>query len=202
MGSFSIWHWMIVLVVVVLIFGTKKLRNLGTDLGGAVKGFKDGMKTEEEKAQAQNAVEDRALGYRHRPDHRRRNQGQDAFLSTLRATMRSEQLTCSTSAFSELVVIGVVALVVIGPERLPRVARTAGHLLGRFQRYVADVKSDINREIELAELKKLQTSVEDAARDIQQSVKDGMSEAREAVEGGRRRDQSSRRRDQEDRGRS
>jgi sec-independent protein translocase protein TatA len=51
MGSFSIWHWLIVLVVVVLIFGTKKLRNLGADLGGAVKGFKEGMKTEEDKAQ-------------------------------------------------------------------------------------------------------------------------------------------------------
>ena len=51
MGSFCIWHWLIVLVVVVLIFGTKKLRNLGTDLGSAVKGFKDGMKTEDEKAQ-------------------------------------------------------------------------------------------------------------------------------------------------------
>ena len=49
MGSFSIWHWLIVLLVVILIFGTKKLRNLGTDLGGAVKGFKDGMKTEEDK---------------------------------------------------------------------------------------------------------------------------------------------------------
>jgi len=55
MGSFSIWHWLIVLVVVVLIFGTKKLRNLGTDLGGAVKGFKDGMKTEENKDQAASA---------------------------------------------------------------------------------------------------------------------------------------------------
>ena len=44
MGSFSIWHWVIVLVIVLLIFGTKKLRNIGTDLGGAVKGFKDGMK--------------------------------------------------------------------------------------------------------------------------------------------------------------
>jgi sec-independent protein translocase protein TatB len=77
----------------------------------------------------------------------------------------------------ELVVIGAVALVVIGPEKLPRVARTGGHLLGRFQRYVSDVKADINREIELAELKKLQTSVEDAARDIQQSVKDGVTEA-------------------------
>ncbi|MCC7548783.1 MAG: Sec-independent protein translocase subunit TatA [Burkholderiales bacterium] len=49
MGSFSIWHWLIVLVVVVLVFGTKKLRNLGTDLGSAVKGFKEGIKTEDEK---------------------------------------------------------------------------------------------------------------------------------------------------------
>ena len=49
MGSLSIWHWLIVLVVVVLIFGTKKLRNLGTDLGSAVKGFKDGIKSEEDK---------------------------------------------------------------------------------------------------------------------------------------------------------
>jgi sec-independent protein translocase protein TatA len=49
MGSLSIWHWLIVLLVVVLIFGTKKLRNIGTDLGGAVKGFKDGMKSGDEK---------------------------------------------------------------------------------------------------------------------------------------------------------
>ena len=49
MGSLSIWHWMIVLLVVVLIFGTKKLRNIGTDLGGAVKGFKDGMKGDGEE---------------------------------------------------------------------------------------------------------------------------------------------------------
>lgn len=48
MGSLSIWHWVIVLLVVVLIFGTKKLRNLGSDLGGAVKGFKEGMKSDEE----------------------------------------------------------------------------------------------------------------------------------------------------------
>jgi sec-independent protein translocase protein TatA len=53
MGSFSIWHWAIVLVIVLLIFGTKKLRNVGSDLGGAVKGFKDGMKGDEEKKAAQ-----------------------------------------------------------------------------------------------------------------------------------------------------
>lgn len=52
MGSFSIWHWVIVLVIVLLIFGTKKLRNVGSDLGGAVKGFKDGMKGEDDKAKA------------------------------------------------------------------------------------------------------------------------------------------------------
>ena len=49
MGSFSIWHWLIVLVIVMLIFGTKKLRNIGADLGGAVRGFKDGMREGDEK---------------------------------------------------------------------------------------------------------------------------------------------------------
>ncbi len=54
MGSFSIWHWLIVLLIVVLIFGTKKLRNIGEDLGGAVKGFKDGMKGDDEKSKPQD----------------------------------------------------------------------------------------------------------------------------------------------------
>jgi sec-independent protein translocase protein TatA len=49
MGSFSIWHWLIVLIIVVLVFGTKKLRNLGSDLGGAVKGFKEGVKGADEE---------------------------------------------------------------------------------------------------------------------------------------------------------
>jgi sec-independent protein translocase protein TatA len=56
MGSFSIWHWLIVLLVVVVIFGTKKLRNIGSDLGGAVKGFKDGIKSGSEEADASAAV--------------------------------------------------------------------------------------------------------------------------------------------------
>lgn len=62
-------------------------------------------------------------------------------------------------AFSELVVIGVVALLVIGPDKLPKVARTAGHLFGRAQRYVSDVKSDINNELRLEEMKKLQDEI-------------------------------------------
>ena len=56
MGSFSIWHWLIVLVIVMLVFGTKKLRNIGQDLGGAVKGFKDGMKTPEESKEATEQI--------------------------------------------------------------------------------------------------------------------------------------------------
>lgn len=55
MGSFSIWHWLIVLVIVMLVFGTKKLRNIGQDLGGAVKGFKDGMKDANEPARNETA---------------------------------------------------------------------------------------------------------------------------------------------------
>jgi sec-independent protein translocase protein TatB len=72
--------------------------------------------------------------------------------------------------FSEILVIAVVALIVIGPERLPKVARTLGHMFGRLQRYVNEVKADINREMELDELRKLQSQVQSAARDIEQSV--------------------------------
>jgi sec-independent protein translocase protein TatB len=78
--------------------------------------------------------------------------------------------------FSELLVIAVVALIVIGPERLPRVARTLGHLFGRMQRYVNDVKADISREMELDELKKMQASMEDTARSFQDSVNQSVNE--------------------------
>jgi len=83
--------------------------------------------------------------------------------------------------FSELLVIGVVALIVIGPERLPKVARTAGLLFGRLQRYVNDVKADIQREIELDELRKLRTQFEDAARSVEQSVNQVDQEVRAAA---------------------
>ena len=73
--------------------------------------------------------------------------------------------------FSELIVIGLVALVVIGPERLPRVARTVGHLLGRLQRYVSDVKSDIQREMQIEDLKKLQQQVAESARELESSMR-------------------------------
>ena len=73
-------------------------------------------------------------------------------------------------AFTELMVIGVVALIVVGPEKLPRMARTLGHLAGKLQRYVSDVKSDINREMELEDLRKMRDSMQQAATDFQSTV--------------------------------
>src|SRR4029077_2531643 len=84
--------------------------------------------------------------------------------------------------FSKLLVIGLVALIVIGPERLPRVARTLGHLAGRLQRYVSDVKADINREIELDELRKMRDSMQQAASSLESSVRSGLASAETEID--------------------
>jgi sec-independent protein translocase protein TatB len=90
--------------------------------------------------------------------------------------------------FSELMLIAVVALVVIGPERLPRVARTAGHLLGRLQRYVSTVKSDISREMQLDELRRLQSEMQESARSVEEQPeqRDAGGEAGAHRDGGSR----------------
>src|ERR1700755_3563222 len=72
--------------------------------------------------------------------------------------------------FDKMALIGAVALIVIGPEKLPRVARTVGTLIGKAQRYVADVKAEVNRSIELEDLKKMQTEFEDAARNVERNI--------------------------------
>lgn len=84
--------------------------------------------------------------------------------------------------FDKLALIGAVALIVIGPEKLPKVARTVGHLFGKAQRYVADVKAEVNRSIELDELKKMKSQFEDAARDVQHNVESTVREASQAFE--------------------
>ncbi len=77
---------------------------------------------------------------------------------------------------SKMALIGAVALIVIGPEKLPRVARTVGTLLGKAQRYVADVKAEVNRSMELDELRKMKETVEGAARDVESSVSTAASD--------------------------
>ncbi len=83
--------------------------------------------------------------------------------------------------FSEMMVIALVALVVIGPERLPKVARTIGTLLGRMQRYVNEVKAEVEREMRVEELKKLQSSVEENARVIERSVHTEVNEVEHSI---------------------
>ena len=83
--------------------------------------------------------------------------------------------------FDKLALIGAVALIVIGPEKLPRVARTVGTLLGKAQRYVADVKAEVNRSIELEELQKMKSQFETAARDVEQSVRQEVNSATQAL---------------------
>jgi sec-independent protein translocase protein TatB len=82
---------------------------------------------------------------------------------------------------SKLAVIGVVALVVIGPERLPKVARMAGSLFGRAQRYINEVKSEVSREIELDELRKMHKDVQEAASGVEQSIVGSMSEVESSL---------------------
>ncbi|PUE11713.1 twin-arginine translocase subunit TatB [Limnohabitans sp. T6-5] len=77
---------------------------------------------------------------------------------------------------SKMALIGVVALIVIGPEKLPKVARTVGTLIGKAQRYVSDVKAEVSRSMDLEELKKMKESMESAARDVEQSVQTTASE--------------------------
>jgi sec-independent protein translocase protein TatB len=77
---------------------------------------------------------------------------------------------------SKMALIGAVALIVIGPEKLPRVARTMGTLLGKAQRYVADVKAEVSRSMELDELKKMKESVEGAAKDVENTIQTNASD--------------------------
>jgi sec-independent protein translocase protein TatB len=84
--------------------------------------------------------------------------------------------------FTEMMVVAAVALIVIGPERLPKVARQAGQWITKLRRYVDDVKSDFNRQVELSELKNLRTQVEDAARSIEGEVKESMAGAQQALD--------------------
>jgi len=84
--------------------------------------------------------------------------------------------------FDKLAMIGAVALIVIGPEKLPRLARTVGALFGKAQRYVADVKAEVNRSIDLEELKKMKTQFQDAAQDVEQTVRNEVNSASAALD--------------------
>lgn len=85
-------------------------------------------------------------------------------------------------SFGELMLVGVIALIVIGPERLPKVARTLGHLIGRAQRYVSDVKGDIQREMDLGDLTSLKDQMQDAAKSVKASMDDAGNSLRQPLD--------------------
>ncbi len=85
-------------------------------------------------------------------------------------------------SFTEMMVIAAIALVVIGPERLPKVARQAGQWITKMRRYVDDVKADFNRQVELSELKNLKSQVEEAARTVEGELKQSVSDARSSLD--------------------
>jgi len=85
-------------------------------------------------------------------------------------------------AFSELVVIAIVALIVIGPEKLPKVARTIGTMVGRMQRYMMQIKEEVNRESRFAELQKLQQEIQQATDSAQAGIKSGVDYLAETVD--------------------
>ncbi len=85
-------------------------------------------------------------------------------------------------AFSELLIAAVIALIVIGPERLPKVARQAGEWLGKIQRYINDVKSDVGRQMEIEELRRMQTEITEVAHDLKKSVEKGAAEVQQEVD--------------------
>lgn len=87
-------------------------------------------------------------------------------------------------SFTEILIISIVALIVIGPERLPKVARTLGHLLGRVRRYIGNVKNDIQNEIKLEELKNLHASMQETAQTLENSMRQEMDQLKSAVEAG------------------
>lgn len=84
--------------------------------------------------------------------------------------------------FSEMLVIAVVGLLILGPERLPKVTRQAGQWIGKLRRYVDDVKSDINKQMDLQELKNLQTQMTDAARGLESSVQSAVSDVQTGLD--------------------
>ncbi|MDR1529403.1 MAG: Sec-independent protein translocase protein TatB [Burkholderiales bacterium] len=84
-------------------------------------------------------------------------------------------------SFSEMLIVAVVAVIVVGPKRLPKTVRAVAHVLGRAQRYVSDIKADIQREMELEDLKKVRQSIQEVGKDIERSVRATINDAEESA---------------------
>ena len=142
LGGISIWQLAIVLLIVVLIFGTKRLKSIGSDLGGAIKGFKKSMDTddkpsEERQKHLENEEQDAEF-----PERRR----------TRAATPSYAVATMFDVGFQEIVLVSIIGLLVLGPQRFPKVAAEIGKWVGRARRTATQLRRQLEREIELSEV--------------------------------------------------
>ncbi|CAG0910807.1 unnamed protein product, partial [Cyprideis torosa] len=175
MGMPSVPQLLIILVIVVLIFGAKRLKNLGGDLGSAVKGFKQAVKEEPSPAELENA-----------------SKPTDDVVTNQANAAKSANETVMNKADDQkpLLLIGIVALIVIGPERLPAVARTVGQWVAKLQRFVRGVKTDLASELESGDLKKLIGDQREQINELKQMVNSAKREfesgTREVVQGAKK----------------
>ena len=172
MGSFSIWHWLIVLLVVVVDLRHQEAEEHRRRPGWRGQGLQGRRESGGDDRRRRRAAPPCSRSAHRRPPN----------ANTVDVEAKTKSCRWHSAGglapltrmidfgFDKIALIGAVALIVIGPEKLPRVARTVGHLLGKAQRYVADVKAEVNRSIELEELKKMKTQFEDAARDVEKTV--------------------------------
>ena len=181
LGGISIWQLLIILVIVLVLFGTKRLRNIGSDLGSAFKGFKKSMSDEEKseapKVEKTEPSKDESVIEGESVQEKEKEKKEQP---------RTRDSAMFDIGFFELILIGVVALLVIGPERLPHVARTAGKWLGRARRFVGSVKADIEQEIKAEELKKIleQQKQSNPLHEIVEDTKDSFEDIKKQTESG------------------
>ena len=154
-GGISIWQLLIILAIVIMLFGTKRLRTLGSDLGSAVKGFRNSMQDE---------------GKNDKPAEEAAAESDEA--SSEKNGSRSAMFDIG---FAELLIIGGVSLLVIGPERLPGAVRTVSLWLGRFKRSFNEIRQEIEQELHndaiLQDLKKTSEQVQQEANQVRDSLR-------------------------------
>src|SRR5690606_1278188 len=136
-GGISVWQLLIILLIVIMLCGTKRLKGLGSDLGDTIKGFRNSMGTDEEKP----SVEEKQS---HTIDAEARKVEQQ----------KKKKRGMFDIGFMEMLLVGLVALVVLGPERLPGAVRTAGLWIGRLKRSFSNIKAEVEREIGADEIRR------------------------------------------------
>jgi sec-independent protein translocase protein TatA len=175
-GGISMWQLLILLLIVVLVFGTKRLRNMGSDLGAAVKGFRKGM--EEEKAEKEETLKPDQIGADATPSVTPENSAASEESASTEESVKSDE----KAGFAEIMLLSLVGLLVLGPERLPAVARTLGGLARKARSSWLSLRRSIEAELHAEELKKPHESVKEEFKSAVEDIKSGVDSVKDKVE--------------------